>query len=206
MARGILVGMALGDGHIRIRRDLRYPNALPSATLCVKHCARQTEYAEYKANLLHRILGGAKPKVSPFDNSGFPGVLFAKTNKYFRILGKRLYRNGHKFISRQILDYLTDEGLAIWWMDDGSLYMKKRNGIIHAREGILSTYCSKPEYETVVDWFKDKYSIIVAPVVHKSSFRIRINTANLKLLVPIIAPYVVPCLSYKVDMKYDPEL
>jgi hypothetical protein len=196
----------LGDGYIRIQQDPRCPNALPSATLCVKHCARQAEYAEHKADLLHCLLGGAKPKISPFDNSGHPGVMFAKTNKYFRILKKRLYRNGHKFISRQILDYLTDEGLAIWWMDDGSLYMKRRNGIIHAREGILSTYCSKSECETVADWFRDRYGIVVAPVAHKRSFRIRINTANLKLLVPIIAPHVVPCLSYKIDMKYDLEL
>ncbi len=192
--RGILVGMALGDGHIKANKS--------NARLTFIHCIAQKDYLNYKINLLHSVFGGKKPKITEFNNNGYLGVRSGKSNRYFKILHNWLYLKNKKTFSLKILNFLTPHGIAIWWMDDGSLYMKKRDGKIHAREGILSTYESLEVNKLISKWFSDNYDIQFIPVKSKGSYRLRINTTNLKLFIPIIKPYIIPSMHYKIDMKY----
>jgi len=201
-SRGILVGLALGDGYIHLQRDKRYPDSLPTATLVIKHAARQRAYAEYKANLVHRVLGGKLPKVADIDNNGHPGIIFRKSDKYFRVIRKRLYSAGKKKITSQILDHLTDRALALWWMDDGSLYMRKRDGRVHGRQGVLSLYSTHEEALLVQDWFLTKYGVNTLVGEHKGRYRLFFNAKALNQLTGIISEYVIPEMVYKVDMKY----
>lgn len=198
--RGMLIGMVLGDGCLAVRN---VPDGhLPEVRIQIKHSVRQVEYAEHKADLLHTMLGGKRPTPQYFDNSGYQGVRFSKSNSYFRILRSWMYNKGEKHITRRVLDMLTDHGLAIWWMDDGSLYMKRRNGKIHAREGILSTYLPLETNQIIAEWLLERYQIIAVPVSHKEMYRLRINTTNLKRFVPILEPYIIPSMRYKIDMGY----
>ena len=140
IARGILIGMVLGDGCLNVSGTTK--NGLPSVTLRIKHSVKQIEYAEHKADLLQSTLGRKRPEVHHFENNGYPGVRLSKTDPYLRILRMRMYQNGKKHITRKLLDMLTDQGLAIWWMDDGTMSMKRREGKICARQGFLHTYLS----------------------------------------------------------------
>jgi hypothetical protein len=194
--------MVLGDGCIRLQKDPRHPGPLPTASLAIKHSIAQKEYVEHKAKLLQHYLGGKLPRPYIAPNGKNLGALITKSNKYFRILHKRLYRGGQKTITREVLNHLTDEGLALWWMDDGSLYMKRHNGKVHAREGILSVYRPREECEIVRDWFKDRYDVYAPVVRHQKYWRVRFNSHSLCDLIPIIHPYIIPSMRYKVDMQY----
>lgn len=201
-ARGALIGMTLGDGYIRLQKDKDRPNSLPTASLIIRHSIAQKEYVEHKADLLHHYLGGKRPPVRIAPNGVNLGAQIAKSNKYFRILRKRIYKGSEKVITRELLNHLTDEGLALWWMDDGSLYMKRHQGRVHAREGILSVYRPREECQAVSDWFKERYNVYAPVVRHKHHWRVRFNSGSLQNLIPIIHPYIIPSMMYKVDMKY----
>lgn len=194
--------MVLGDGHVRATRDKRWKNSFHSH-IAFTHSMKQEMYCRHKADLLHSMFGGKSPTLQYIDNNGYPGIRFSKSNKYFRVLRKILYPGGKKTITRAALDLLTDEGLALWWMDDGCLSYKKRDGKIHAREGILNTYVSDDENSLIVKWFSEKYGIAVHKVKDRERQRIRMNTGSLRQFIPIIAPYIIPSMQYKIDMKYD---
>lgn len=199
--RGILIGMILGDGCLNVRRDKRFPNSWHSELMMV-HNYKQYDYIKYKAELIHSIFGGKMPKITRFDNNGYDGVRVCKSASYFRILYKWIYKDKKKTITRKILDWLTPHGLAIWWMDDGSLSMKKRNGKIHAREGHINTYITLEQNQIICEWLYDKFDVIAKSVKNKNLYRLRINTTNLKKFIPIIEPYIIPSMQYKIDMQY----
>ena len=173
--RGILIGMSFGDGHITDK-----------GKFVMIHCKAQKQYAEHKAELIHSIFGGYKPNVKDINNNGYPGVRYAKQHKYFRLIRKRLYVNRKKVFSVNILKHLTVHGLALWWMDDGSVYMKRHNGKVHAREGILSTYVSIEENKLIADRIEELTSVRHIPVHNKGKFRLRFNTGMLKIFLPIM--------------------
>lgn len=189
--RGILLGVVLGDGYIT-----------SAGQLVVRHAEAQRAYAEHKADLVCSVIGGRRPTVHTIDNNGYPGCVFSKTNNYFRILRNWLYHDGAKRVAGPFLRYLTLHGLALWWMDDGSLYMKRRHGQIHAREGILSLYIEREGCLIVAARIEELTGVYPVPVHHKGKFRLRFNTGMLKQFVPQIAQFAAPGMDYKFDLKY----
>lgn len=194
--RGILVAMAIGDGHIRPI------NKGTSATLTITHGMNQKKYAEYKATLLREIFDSDIPQVKVKKNGGhYFGCLIEKSAKYFRILRKWLYSNGIKRPSR-LLRFINEEGLAIWYMDDGSLSYKKRGGKIHGRDLTLNTYLSKEENEKISKILENRWGFKLVPVRSKGSWRLRCGSHEAKKIFNIIRPFIIESMSYKIDMKY----
>lgn len=198
--RGILIGMVLGDGCLSVFRDKRYTNSFHQR-LTLKHGASQKEYIEYKRDLLHSIFGGKKPKVKEINNNGYLGYTVSKSNSYFRVLHKQIYPSRKKCISRKVLDKLTPHGIAIWYMDDGSLYPKKRNGKIHAYELILNTYIPIEENEIIIDYFKENYDINFKIAKSKGSFRLRLGTREARKFIKIVEPYIIDSMKYKIKIN-----
>ena len=131
--RATLYGLAIGDGHISYRtrlKDGKY--RYEQAELIIGHGLQQTEYIEYKAELLHKIFGGNKPKVSTVfyvvKDKKYEGRRVSKTNPYFRLMHGELYKEDKKKkITRKVLDYMNEQSLALWFMDDGSISSNKNN-------------------------------------------------------------------------------
>lgn len=183
--------MTLGDGYIS-----------QAGILVIKHSEKQRAYAEHKADLICSVLGGKRPIVHAIDNNRYPGCVFSKSNSYFRILRNWMYQDGAKRVAGPFLRYLTLHGLALWWMDDGSLYMKRRDGKINAREGILSLYIEREGCLIVAARIEELTGVYPIPVHHKGKFRLRFNTGMLKKLMPQIEQYAAPGMNYKFDLKY----
>jgi hypothetical protein len=115
--RGAVIGMVLGDGSLSL--DGRSTNA----HMDFAHCAKQREYAVWKAGLLEsltsvRITDG----VSHCRGKEYPKVrVLSKTHPTYTHLRNRFYHNGRKTVDAFLMDHLTPLGLAIWYMDDGNL-------------------------------------------------------------------------------------
>jgi hypothetical protein len=107
-----------------------------------------------------------------------------------------------KRFSRQILNYLTPLGIAIWYMDDGSLSLKKREGKVHGREIHLNTYCSLEEARIIQVYFEEVWDVAWTIVPNKGLFRLRMGSNEAKKLFKIIEPNVVPMMKYKTDLGY----
>lgn len=129
------------------------------------------------------------------------GVLrFTCTDRYFRVLYKWLYPNGKKIIGSKYLDYLTPEGLAIWYMDDGSTYKDKDRPNVFTCE--IHTHTSKEETQYIIDYFKRKWDIEFH--LHKKphdQYTIRCYTVNAAKFISLIRPFVPDCMDYKVNVS-----
>lgn len=192
--KAILIALAIGDGHIH-----KDPKS-KSCKLIIKHSSKQREFIEYKRNLLHSLIGGKKPKLHNINNNGYPGIYFTKAHKYFRVIRKWLYKNKSKLITRYLLNKLTLEAIAIWYMDDGNLSSKKRNGKIHAYELFLNTHVSKEENQVIIDYFKEVWDIQFHQVKNKGSYRLRMSTREIRKFLPMIEKYIIPSMKYKCKM------
>lgn len=190
--RGILLGMMLGDGSVR------------GNELVMAHSIKQKEYLEYKSELLLSIFGGKKNKTCyRKTKDGYETYRYGKSDKYIGILSRRLYRNGVKNFSREILDMLNLEGIAIWYMDDGSLIAKYRNGKIHAYDLTLNTYLSKEENEIIIEYFKDIWHVEFKLNKSKGKYRLRMGTREARRFIKLIEPYVIPSMSYKINIRQE---
>lgn len=199
--KAILIAMVLGDGSLYVKRDERSQTGFHQR-IQIRHSLKQKEYLEYKAKLIQKLLGGKPISVTEFNNSGCPGVRLTKSNRWFRYLYNFIYINGKKTFTRKTLDFLTPEGIAIWYMDDGGLSLKKRKGKIHARELFLNTHISKEENQIIIDYFKETWDIEFKAVLNNGSYRLRCGTKEALKFVNLIKPFIIPLFEYKIDFKY----
>ena len=121
--RNLLIATALGDGCINKQGQLR-----------INHSWKQREYCIWKRNLLRR--NGIK--VGVLQRSECSNGYLKYTIQYSfctaihifnKVLRRVLYNKDHrKIYPRKLLNRLSNQGLAIWFMDDGSLLRRKYKG------------------------------------------------------------------------------
>lgn len=197
--KAILIGMAIGDGYISSRKSKKYNYTQNSISFI--HSEKQKEFIEYKAEKLHSIFGGKCPNINFFYNNGYPAYRMIKTHKYLRIIYKLMYPSGKKYISRKCLEYLTPEAIAIWYMDDGNLAKKKRNGKIHAYELYLNTFVTDEEHDAIISYFKEKWDVSFSKVKNNGGYRLRCGTIEAKKFIKIIERFIIPSMQYKIDIS-----
>jgi hypothetical protein len=190
--RGVLCGMLLGDAG-RCRNNFY-----------IQHSTKQIEYALFKKNLLERITGKEVNTRQWVTKEGYGLIrIEPKLTPLIRVMVKRCYKNNIKSPSLNFLRYLTLQGVAIWFMDDGSKSFKRRSGRIHAVEVTLNTYLSKEENEVIIDYFKDRWGVNWGLNKSKGRFRLRMGTQEAQKFFDLIRPYIIESMKYKVDLQFD---
>lgn len=213
--RGILIGMLLGDGCIKLKRHTKKDGKKSVyAEFVMSHCPKQLRYLQYKASKLHSILGGKPLKVSKgkytlSNGRSYDSYRVSRCNKYFRILHRWAYsNNGKKLFTRKLLNKLTPEGIAYWYMDDGSLVKQKNKaGEISSFAVRLYTYCSLEEAETIQEYFIDVHNIHfkISKYTNKEQYNLRTNTSEGKKFLKLISSYSIPCMDYKFLLLHECE-
>jgi hypothetical protein len=120
-----------------------------------------------------------------------------------RVLVKKCYRNRVKTFSRNFLEYLTLQGLAIWFMDDGSKSFKKVGNKVHAVEVTLNTYLSKEENEVIIEFFRERWDINWGLNKSRDSYRLRMGTREARKFFPLIEPFIIDSMKYKINLQFD---
>lgn len=195
-AISILTGMVLGDASLSKPRQ-NY------VCFKIKHSTKQKDYLIHKRDVLQEIFE-KQINVHEFNNNGYPGCKIEFGNKYFRPFRKYLYPNGVKTFTKKALDRLDVEGIAYWYMDDGSLtlHKSKTEGVYHSRAIYLNTYVSYEEALLIKDFFYERYGIEFKLSQHKGWYRHVCNSTNTKRFIHLVEPYIIPSMQYKIDMKY----
>lgn len=203
-----LLACCIGDGTLHRAVDKRSGTERVYYSLRFNHSLKQKKYLEYKATRLNEILG-SKGTVRSFDNNGYPGVRFSAGNtEILQSFFALLYPNGKKTVTEECLGYIGLPGLAVWWMDDGSLTIRKKrtasgtttNG---ARLGYLSTYTdTKSESMRIGAWINALCGAEPKLAASKGKTRLMFNSHDLRRLCPAINPFVIPSMKYKVDLGY----
>lgn len=212
--KSVLIGLLLGDGYIDDKGRIR-----------IEHREKQKDYCIYKAKLLHSVCGGKDIKVheyirnhsilkdkKQFKESTFTTYSFKKQSQSFIPIREMLYdkETKKKYISEDILKYITPEVIALWWMDDGCLtkkYTYRNEEKIYCRYMLrLCTFLPKEQNELIQKFFRETYNVewnVVKADGAKdgTQWMLRCGTIEGRKFLNIIREYIeknVPSLSYKV--------
>ena len=160
--KSILIALCIGDGHIsnQIKKGKTYQYNY----LEISHGQHQGEYIQWKANLCTSVTGRKSnvrrkkykaKKINGIDVPESLGYTFVNTSPYFRILRKWLYPNNKKKLSKKMISYLDELGLAIWYMDDGCTYVSKTDRTFTDE---ISTHIPENDAQELIDLFKEKWN------------------------------------------------
>lgn len=207
--KGIVMGMALGDGHLMMQK--RGINACMRIT----HTEKQREYLSHKGTLLEKLTSvtvSERPPRLP-KHPSVEVMLTSRNHPLYTRAHKILYGAGKKKLSPVALSWLTPEGIALWYMDDGSLTKSYRTGktgvrFIANRTLWLNT-CgfTIEDNKLIIDFFKANYDIefklqAKTKIKGKQYYSLRTNAGNANKFIELVKPYIVPSMQYKIDMEY----
>ena len=196
----ILYGTLLGDGCITTNRSKdRYHYT-------VSHSPKQEGYLRFIQKSLEA--GGVKcnskfyiPRKIHKGKEYQTLAISTAVNTKIDSLRKEWYPNGTKIVTLDILNKLTWEGIAYWFMDDAS-----GNGLL-VGNGKDCAYrvatCNFTFEENILirDWFRSKGLDCEVRSGGNSStvkyYHLRFTLAASKKITPLISPYFVNCLRYK---------
>lgn len=196
----------LGDGSINLSGG-------KNAFLRIQHTEKQEEYLKQKAELLKHLTDVTVYEIKPNGKKN-PNTQFAcRTRRHplYTRCRKIMYPKGIKTVTKTWLHWLDEQGLAIWFMDDGSLVKSYRNNksgkrIIYRRQIYLST-CgfTLEENQLLVRYLKERFNLNFDIQLNSKKtgyYRLRCGANEANKLLEIVKPYVVPCMEYKTDMQY----
>jgi len=188
--RSAVVGMVLGGAHLNPKQY----------TLEIRHNIRQKVYLRYKADLLAQLQQSSVQMIY-FNEDGYSGVrLETRKHPLYRRLHKLFYGLAReKVVTRKGLDYLDPRGIAIWYMDNGAISAKRRQGKIHAYELVLNTGFTRAESELISQYFSEVWEVQFGLSLNKGRWRLRMGTQQARKLADLIAPYIIPAMGYKID-------
>lgn len=206
--KSILIALVIGDGSLISQTKIVKNKVSKYVTLEIVHSEKQKDYIEWKANLCRSIIGrkcNIRKKIVPERKINkritpqLTAYRFTCTHKYFRVLKKWLYPSNKKILSRKYLEYLTPEGIAIWYMDDGCTYIQKNREKTFSTE--ISTHIPEQDALELIEMFKDKYNIQF--YLHKKAenqYNIRAFSKEAYKLIQLISPFVPKCMDYKLKV------
>jgi len=183
----IILGSFLGDGHIDNYSKGKY-------RLSVQHGIKQENYCSWKASMFN-------VKTTLIEKNGYsqkPAIKFCS-----KMFGLEYEFPATKITCPQwVLDKLDARGIAIWFMDDGSLSRKWNNGA----SGAIST-CSFDEdsQKRIVEKFNSlgiecHYASYKHKKNNKYYFYVMFNKEGFAKLCDLIRPYIYPDLYYKISI------
>lgn len=198
--------MLLGDGCLKTKKQtLRDGTISTYYEYVICHSEKQKEYLDYKRDLFHSIVGGKKPNVHFEQSKLGRSYRFSRCHRAFRLYHKRLYSNNNKkFFTQQVLDWLTPQAVALWYMDDGGVSPTyRKDGTISSCETRLATYCTKDQADLIVRWFEEKWGIRFKKHLHKKTqlWYLGLNTTEGAKFEELVRPYIIPSMFYKLPSK-----
>ena len=182
----VIYGSYLGDGNISKTKKNRY-------RLRIRHGEKQKEYCEWKANMFEI------EKLNSIEKNGYSQKkAYVFQTKIFD-LEYELPKDS-KNVPNWLLDKLDERGIAIWYMDDGSILKKK------LKDGSISNYISihsnNFEYKTQEKLVKKFNDYGINCNIHKTKnkyYYLRFNKENSLKLLELISPYIHESMKYKLD-------
>ena len=186
-SRNLLIGMLLGDGTISNNNVFK-----------IAHSESQKEYLEWKVKQLKEAgirNNGIKSYIKTKGYTTGVPVYYTQLNiiPFIKVLRKVFYKEKKILGNRKLLNRLDAKGIAIWYMDDGHINIRKtKDGRPMGFYIKISTCEPKQEVQTIIDFFKEQWNINFY-MFHEG------KKEGLKF-IDIVKPYVsqVPSMIHKI--------
>lgn len=196
-SRNLLIGMLLEDGTISNNNVFK-----------IAHAESQKDYLEWKIKQLNNCgirNNGIKTYVKTTGyNVGVP-VYYTQLNTipFIKVLRRVCYK-GKKIIgNRKLLNRLSPKEIAIWYMDDGHINIRRDKGRPCGFYIKISTCEPKGEVQTIIDYFKEVWNInfyMFHEGKKEDSYSLCCGTKEGLKFIELVKPYVseVPSMMHKI--------
>lgn len=197
-SRNLLIGMLLGDGTISNNYVFK-----------IAHCEEQKDYLEWKIKQLKDNGIRNNGIKSYIKTKGFTigvPVYYTQLNiiPFIKVLRRVVYKTKKIIGNRKLLNRLSAREIAIWYMDDGHLNIRKdKNGRPMGFYIKISTCEPKEEVQTIIDFFKEQWNInfyMFHEGKKEDSYSLCCGTKEGLKFIEIVKPYVsqVPSMIHKI--------
>ena len=189
--KSVVIGCILGDGY------LEQNWSKTNYRLTIQHSIDQREYLFWKYNIF-REWTLREPKLILANNSiRFRTISHPELTE----LWKKFYKDRKKVISENIADYLDPVALAVWFMDDGNIVIRKNKAVgVHLNTQSFSW----EENNILADIFLKKYDIFCSIEKNKKRYRLAIwRNESRNKFISIVKPYIVSSMYYKIGLICD---
>lgn len=200
-SRNLLIALLLGDGTIQSNNVFK-----------LAHSEQQKDYLEWKIKQLNEAglrNCGLKKYISSCGYNSGKTVVYTKLNiiPFIKVLRRVFYRPTKIIANRKLLNRLDAKGIAIWYMDDGHINIRKdKSGRPMGFYIKIATCIPKDELQIIVDYFKEVWDIkfyMFHEGRKEDSYSLCCGTKEGLKFIDIVKPYVsqVPSMIHK--MTYD---
>lgn len=193
--------MLLGDGTISNNYVFK-----------LSHGYKQKEYLKWKINLLDEYgikNNGLKEYVSNCGYNSGDTVYYSQLSviPFIKVLRRVVYKPIKNYANRKILNRLDALGLAIWYMDDGYINIRKTEDKVHGFYIKIATCLHKEQNQVIIDYLKEVWDISFYQFKEgkpgKNTYSLCCGTQEGVKFIELIKPYVESCPSMLYKIQYD---
>ncbi len=186
--RDVLVGILLGDAHLETQNNGR------TYRVKFEYSLKHKAYAEHLYGLFQEwILTPPQRKSDATrDNVWFQTV----SHPAFRFYAHQFVKDRRKCVPKLIHHFLTERGIAYWYMDDGSMKSKESKGVLFNTQGFV-----KNDVERLVDLLHDRFELEAESRKQKEGLQIYISGRSSDRFREIVDPFIIPSMRYKIPVE-----
>lgn len=200
-SRNLLIALLLGDGTICNNNVFK-----------LAHAQQQKDYLEWKIKQLNDAgirNNGLKTYVKTCGYNTGVNVYYTQLNiiPFIKVLRRIFYKPKKVLGNRKLLNRLDDRGIAIWYMDDGHINIRKnKDGRPMGFYIKIATCLPKNELQIIIDYFKEVWNVnfyMFHEGKKEDSFSLCCGTKEGLKFINIIKKYVLQVPSMVHKIQYD---
>lgn len=200
-SRNLLIALLLGDGTICNNNVFK-----------LSHAQQQKDYLEWKIKQLNNAgirNNGLKTYVKTCGYNTGVNVYYTQLNiiPFIKVLRRIFYKPKKVLGNRKLLNRLDARGVAIWYMDDGHINIRKdKNGRPMGFYIKIATCLPKNELQIIIDYFKEVWDVnfyMFHEGEKEDSFSLCCGTKEGLKFINIIKKYVLQVPSMVHKIQYD---
>lgn len=200
-SRNLLIALLLGDGTICNNNVFK-----------LAHAEQQKDYLEWKIKQLNDAgirNNGLKTYVKTCGYNTGANVYYTQLNiiPFIKVLRRIFYKPKKVLGNRKLLNRLDARGIAIWYMDDGHINIRKdKDGRPMGFYIKIATCLPKNELQIIIDYFKEVWDVnfyMFHEGKKEDSFSLCCGTKEGLKFINIIKKYVLQVPSMVHKIQYD---
>lgn len=200
-SRNLLIALLLGDGTICSNNVFKLARA-----------EQQKDYLEWKIKQLNDAgirNNGLKSYIKTCGYNIGVNVYYTQLNiiPFIKVLRRIFYKPKKVLGNRKLLNRLDARGIAIWYMDDGHINIRKdKDGRPMGFYIKIATCLPKTELQIIIDYFKEVWDInfyMFHEGKKEDSFSLCCGTKEGLKFINIVKKYVLQVPSMVHKIQYD---
>lgn len=201
--KGAVIGTLLGDSSI-----VKYPESKVHH-LQITHCMEQEEYMLEKKKILEHLTEVRFYRDQPNGKDGKYRCcrLVTRSHPFYDSLRDHFYYQGRKTVDEHVLKCISPLGLALLYLDNGSIIPQGNFGI----PMIATNNFNKVENEMISRMLQKRFGLqwrinsIASSYkgVKKQIFNLRLRLSDREKFFDMIREFVPDCMKYKISCESD---